>query len=149
MQLSSHTVTTSGDSQSAAAKVFASLSIPSIRDRVVQGALKLILEPIFEADFQSGSYGYRPKRSAHEEQWDELRRQIVHHKTRVLDFDLRCFFDNVSEASSILFEKVARRVDDPQVMHLLETAGQSNRQEKVCLKAESRSLPCSATCTPK
>ena len=38
------------------------LSIPSIRDRVVQGALKLILEPIFEADFQAGSYGYRPKR---------------------------------------------------------------------------------------
>src|SRR5450631_1039513 len=42
------------------------LSIPSIRDRVVQGALKLILEPIFEADFQAGSYGYRPKRTAHE-----------------------------------------------------------------------------------
>src|SRR4029077_6832397 len=42
------------------------LSIPTIRDRVVQGAIKLILEPIFEADFQSGSYGYRPKRSAHE-----------------------------------------------------------------------------------
>jgi RNA-directed DNA polymerase len=42
------------------------LSIPAIRDRVVQGALKLILEPIFEADFQPGSYGYRPKRSARE-----------------------------------------------------------------------------------
>lgn len=42
------------------------LSIPAIRDRVVQGALKLILEPIFEADFQPGSYGYRPERSAHE-----------------------------------------------------------------------------------
>src|ERR1700674_1187288 len=42
------------------------LSIPSVRDRVVQGALKLILEPIFEADFQPGSYGYRPKRTAHE-----------------------------------------------------------------------------------
>src|ERR1700735_1171465 len=42
------------------------LSIPAIRDRVVQGALKLILEPIFEADFQSGSYGYRPKRTAHQ-----------------------------------------------------------------------------------
>jgi RNA-directed DNA polymerase len=42
------------------------LSIPTIRDRVVQGALKLILEPIFEADFQPGSYGYRPKRSAHD-----------------------------------------------------------------------------------
>jgi RNA-directed DNA polymerase len=42
------------------------LTIPTIRDRVVQGALKLILEPIFEADFQSGSYGYRPKRTAHQ-----------------------------------------------------------------------------------
>jgi len=42
------------------------LSIPAIRDRVVQGAMKLILEPIFEADFQSGSYGYRPKRTAHQ-----------------------------------------------------------------------------------
>src|SRR6266849_669732 len=41
------------------------LSIPSIRDRVVQDALKLILEPIFDADFQPGSYGYRPKQSAH------------------------------------------------------------------------------------
>ena len=42
------------------------LSIPCIRDRVVQGALKLIVEPIFEADFQPGSFGYRPKRSAHQ-----------------------------------------------------------------------------------
>ena len=42
------------------------LGIPTIRDRVVQGALKLILEPIFEADFQDGSFGYRPKRTAHE-----------------------------------------------------------------------------------
>lgn len=42
------------------------LSIPSIRDRVVQGALKLIMEPVFEADFQPGSYGYRPRRTAHE-----------------------------------------------------------------------------------
>ena len=42
------------------------LSIPAIRDRVVQGALKLILEPIFEADFQPGSFGYRPKKTAHD-----------------------------------------------------------------------------------
>lgn len=42
------------------------LGIPAIRDRVVQGAIKLILEPIFEVDFQDGSYGYRPKRTPHE-----------------------------------------------------------------------------------
>ena len=93
------------------------LSIPTIRDRVVQGALKLILEPIFEADFQSGSYGYRPRRSAHEAV-ERVAQAITHYKTRVLDFDLRSFFDNVRH--HILFEKVARRVNDPEVMHLLK-----------------------------
>jgi len=93
------------------------LSIPTIRDRVVQGALKLILEPIFEADFQSGSYGYRPKRSAHEAV-ARVAQAIAQQKTRVFDFDLRCFFDNVRH--HILFEKVARRVNDPEVMHLLK-----------------------------
>jgi RNA-directed DNA polymerase len=93
------------------------LSIPTIRDRVVQGALKLILEPIFEADFQSGSYGYRPKRSAHEAV-ERVAQAIVQCKTRVLDLDLRSFFDNVRH--HILFEKVARRVNDPAVMQLLK-----------------------------
>jgi retron-type reverse transcriptase len=66
------------------------LSIPAIRDRVVQGALKLILEPIFEADFQPGSFGYRPKRTAHEAV-DRVAKAIVQHKTRVIDIDLRSY----------------------------------------------------------
>ena len=70
------------------------LSIPAIRDRVVQGALKLILEPIFEADFQPGSFGYRPKRTAHEAV-DRVARAIVQRKTCVIDIELRSFFDNV------------------------------------------------------
>ena len=93
------------------------LSIPTIRDRVVQGALKLILEPIFEADFQSGSYGYRPKRSAHEAV-ERVAQAIAHHKTRVLDIDLRAYFDNVRHY--VLLEKVARRVNESEVMHLLK-----------------------------
>jgi RNA-directed DNA polymerase len=93
------------------------LSIPTIRDRVVQGALKLILEPIFEADFQSGSYGYRPKRSAHEAV-ERVARAIVQNKTRVLDIDLRAYFDNVRHY--ILFGKVARRVNDSEVMQLVK-----------------------------
>jgi len=64
------------------------LSIPAIRDRVVQGALKLILEPIFEADFQSGSYGYRPKRTAHPAV-NRVAQAIVEEKTRIIDIDLR------------------------------------------------------------
>src|SRR5215467_8062662 len=71
------------------------LSIPAIRDRVVQGAVKLILEPIFEADFQPGSYGYRPKRSAHDAV-HRVAEAIVQYKTRVLDIDLRAFFDRAS-----------------------------------------------------
>jgi RNA-directed DNA polymerase len=64
------------------------LSIPAIRDRVVQGALKLILEPVFEADFQPGSFGYRPKRTAHGA-IKRVAEAIVQRKTRVLDVDLR------------------------------------------------------------
>ena len=93
------------------------LSIPSIRDRVVQGALKLILEPIFEADFQPGSYGYRPKRTAHEA-IDRVARGIVETKTKIIDLDLRAYFDSVEH--SLLLEKVAKRVRDDQVMRLLK-----------------------------
>jgi len=93
------------------------LSIPAIRDRVVQGALKLILEPIFEADFQPGSYGYRPKRTAHEAV-ARVAQGIVEEKTRIIDLDLTAYFDNVQH--SLLLEKVARRVRDDAVMHLLK-----------------------------
>jgi RNA-directed DNA polymerase len=93
------------------------LSIPAIRDRVVQGALKLILEPIFEADFQAGSYGYRPKRTAHEAV-ARVARAIVEEKTRIIDLDLTAYFDNVQH--SLLLEKVARRVQDDAVMQLLK-----------------------------
>src|SRR5258707_4739941 len=93
------------------------LSIPSIRDRVVQGALKLILEPIFEADFQSGSNGYRPKRTAHQAV-KRVAQAIVGEKTRIIDIDLRAYFDNVQHY--LLLEKVARREQDAAVMGLLK-----------------------------
>ena len=67
------------------------LGIPTIRDRVVQGALKLILEPIFEADFQEGSYGYRPKRTPHQAV-QRVAEAIVSCKTRVIDVDLAGYF---------------------------------------------------------
>ena len=93
------------------------LSIPCIRDRVVQGALKLILEPIFEADFQPGSYGYRPKRTAHQAVY-RVAQAMAAGKTRIIDIDLRAYFDNVQHY--LLLEKVARRVQDATVMHLLK-----------------------------
>src|SRR5260370_23796308 len=104
------------------------LSIPAIRDPVVQGALKLIVEPVFEADFQPGSFGYRPKRTAH----DAIKRvaeAIVQRKTRVLDFDLRSYFDNVRHDR--LLEKVAQRVDDADIMHLLTAMLKASAKKRV------------------
>ncbi len=92
------------------------LGIPAIRDRVVQGALKLILEPIFEADFCDGSYGYRPRRTAHAAV-ARVTKAIAYGKTRVIDVDLAAYFDTVRH--DLLLGKVARRVQDGEILHLL------------------------------
>lgn len=104
------------------------LSIPSIRDRVVQGALKLIVEPIFEADFQPGSYAYRPKRTAHQA-LVRVAAAIAQGKTRVIDIDLKAYFDGVRH--DLLLAKVARRVNDDEVMHLLKIMLKANGKQGV------------------
>jgi RNA-directed DNA polymerase len=107
---------------------FRTLGIPTIRDRVVQGALKLILEPIFEADFQEGSYGYRPKRTAHQAV-ERVTRAIVHNKTRVIDVDLKAYFDTVRH--DLLMKKVAERVQDDEVLRLLKLILKASGQRGV------------------
>ncbi|GIP61354.1 MAG: group II intron reverse transcriptase/maturase [Paenibacillus dendritiformis] len=92
------------------------LQIPSIRDRVVQGALKLILEAIFEADFCPNSYGFRPKRSPHQA-LSEVRRSVLRRMTMVIDVDLSRYFDTIRH--TILLDKIAKRIQDPQVMQLV------------------------------
>jgi RNA-directed DNA polymerase len=93
------------------------LGIPAIRDRVVQGALKLIVEPIFEADFHDGSYGYRPKRTAHQAVM-RVRWAIAQGKTQGIDLDLAAYFDTVRH--DLLLGQVARRVRDAEILHLLK-----------------------------
>ncbi|WP_176488904.1 group II intron reverse transcriptase/maturase [Candidatus Regiella insecticola] len=93
------------------------LSIPTIRDRVVQGAVKLILEAIFEADFQPGSFGYRPKRTA-AEAVEQVTVAAIKNMTRVIDVDLKSYFDTVRH--DILLSKIATRVNDKEVMRLLK-----------------------------
>jgi RNA-directed DNA polymerase len=114
------------------------LSIPTIRDRVVQGALKLILEPIFEADFQPGSYGYRPRRSAHDA-IDRVAEAIVFGKTLVIDVDLRAYFDNVRHHT--LLAKVARRINDDAIMALLNKIVSVRRIAFLTPTSRSRSSP--------
>jgi group II intron reverse transcriptase/maturase len=93
------------------------LQIPCIRDRVVQGALKLILEAIFEADFCDSSYGYRPGRSP-KQAIAGVRRSVLRRMSIVIDVDLSSYFDNIRH--SVLSDKIAKRVQDPQVLHLVK-----------------------------
>jgi RNA-directed DNA polymerase len=93
------------------------LGIPTIRDRVVQTAAKLIIEPIFEADLEPNAYGYRPKRSAR----DAVRK--VHELLRagftdVVDADLSKYFDTIPHAD--LLTSVARRIVDSRMLHLIK-----------------------------
>lgn len=104
------------------------LGIPTIKDRVVQGALKLILEPIFEADFHQSSYAYRPKRTAHQA-LDRVVHGLVQGLTRVLDVDLKSYFDNVRH--HLLLQKLAQRVQDPKVLHLVKQILKANGKKGV------------------
>ncbi len=104
------------------------LGIPTIRERVVQGAVKLILEPVFEADFQDGSYGYRPKRTAHQG-IERVAEAVVKDKTRVIDLDLRAYFDTVKH--DILLDKVAKRIEDDKIMRLLKLMLKAGGREGV------------------
>lgn len=93
------------------------LQIPSIRDRVVQGALKMILEAVFEADFCPNSYGFRPKRSPHRA-LAEVRRSVLRRMSTVIDVDLSRYFDTIRH--SVLLSRIAKRIQDPQVLHLVK-----------------------------
>ena len=93
------------------------ISIPTIRDRVVQGALRLLLEPIFEADFSRHSYGARPGRSAHDA-IGEVRSGLIWKKHLVVDVDLRSFFDDIRHDR--MLAKVARRIQDDRVLGLIK-----------------------------
>jgi RNA-directed DNA polymerase len=104
------------------------LGIPTVRDRVVQGALKLILDPIFEADFRGCSYGYRPRRHAHQA-IDRVTKGILHGLTRVVDVDLSGYFDNIRH--HLLLEQVGRRVRDGEVMSLLKMILKANGSKGV------------------
>ena len=92
------------------------LGIPTVRDRVAQAAAKLVLEPIFEADFVSCSYGFRPKRSA-TMAMERLRTGFIEGHVFVVEFDIANFFGEIDHDR--LLTEVGRRVSDRRVLKLL------------------------------
>src|SRR5215468_1835171 len=93
------------------------LGIPTIRDRTVQTAAKLVLEPIFEADFEDNAYGYRPARGAADAVKD-VYRHLSRGYTDVVDADLSRYFDSIPHDD--LLKSVARRVADGSVLRLIK-----------------------------
>ena len=93
------------------------LGIPTIRDRVAQTAAKLVLEPIFEADFEDSAYGYRPGRSARDAV-QAVHRALCDGYTDVVDADLSKYFDSIPHDQ--LMKSVARRVSDGRVLKLIK-----------------------------
>jgi RNA-directed DNA polymerase len=93
------------------------LGIPNIRDRVVQTAAKLVLEPIFEADLEDSAYGYRPGRSG-ADAIKEVHRLLCRGHTDVVDADLSKYFDTIPHSD--LLKSVARRIVDRHVLRLIK-----------------------------
>ena len=94
------------------------LGIPTVQDRVVQTACQLVLEPLFEADFLDCSYGFRPKRSAHEA-LETVRKNLQQGRTAVYDVDLQSYFDTITHDKLMACLRV--RVSDRSVLTLIRT----------------------------
>ena len=93
------------------------LGIPTVKDRVIQMAVKLVIEPIFEADFEESSYGFRPRRSAGEAV-REIKQNLQNGKSEVYDADLSAYFDTIPHKE--LMHLLALRISDKNVLHLIK-----------------------------
>jgi RNA-directed DNA polymerase len=92
------------------------LGIPTVRDRVAQMAVVLIIEPIFEADFEACSFGFRPKRNAHQA-LDQIQAALRAGRTAVYDADLASYFDTIDHGR--LMQQLERRIADRSVLRLI------------------------------
>lgn len=93
------------------------LGIPTIKDRVIQAACKIVVEPIFDADFQANSYGFRPKKSA-SMAIGAIRLNLKEGRNQVYDADLSSYFDTIPHDK--LMKVIALRISDKKVLHLIK-----------------------------
>jgi len=121
------------------------LGIPTVKDRVVQMALKLVIEPIFEADFEDNSYGYRPRRSAQQAAM-EIRKYLNRGLTKVVEADLEDCFGSIPHRE--LLDMIARRIVDGKVLHLIKLFLKAGVMEQGKVKNDGTGTPQGGVISP-
>lgn len=121
------------------------LSIPTVKDRIVQMALKMVIEPIFEADFEDNSYGYRPRRGAHQAV-TEIRKYINFGYTEVIDTDLEDCFGSIPHRE--LLDMIAKRISDGKVLHLIKLFLKAGIMEQGIVRGSNTGTPQGGVISP-